>query len=92
MNTFEFRGKQITYDWSWLDEDTFVFQFGDGQLQDEDGDYFIHFEYHVADNEWIVEVFWDGEAAEIGVINNADDYITVEEMETVMNFAEKFME
>lgn len=89
---FDFRGKKVTYDWEWLDDDTFVFQFGDGEFQDEYGDYFIHFEYHVEDNEWIVEVFWNSDAAVIGDINNSDDYITVEEMEMIMDFAEKFME
>ena len=92
MGKFNFRGRKITYSYEWLDDDTFVFQFGDGEFQDEDGDYFIHFEYHVKDNEWVVEVFWDGNAAVIRDINNADDYITVDEMEMVMNFAEQFIE
>ena len=92
MGKFNFRGKEIGYSYEWLDDDTFVFQFGDGEFQDEDGDYFIHFEYHVKDNEWVVEVFWDGDAAVIRDINNADDYITVDEMEMVMNFAEQFIE
>ena len=92
MGKFNFRGREITYSYEWLDDDTFVFQFGDGEFQDEDGDYFIHFEYHVKDNEWVVEVFWDGDAAIIRDINNADDYITVDEMEMVMNFAEQFIE
>ncbi len=87
LGRFDFRGNQITYDWEWLDDDTFVFQFGDGEFQDEDGEYFIHFEYHVKDNEWIVEVFWDADVAVIGNINNADNYITVKEMEQVIKFA-----
>ena len=91
MGKFKFREKEIAYSYEWLDDDTFVFQFGDGEFQDENGDYFIHFEYHVKDNEWVIEVFWDGDVAVIGDINNADDYITVEEMEMVMNFAEQFM-
>ena len=66
MGKFNFRGREITYSYEWLDDDTFVFQFGDGEFQDED-------------------------AAVIGDINNADDYITVEEMKMVMNFVKQFI-
>lgn len=92
IGKFNFRGKKVTYGYKWLDDDTFIFQFGDGEFQDEDGDYFIHFEYHAKDNVWVVKVFWDDDTAVIGDINNTDDYITVDEMESIINFAEHFME
>ena len=36
MGKFNFRGKEIAYSYEWLDDDTFVFQFGDGEFQDKD--------------------------------------------------------
>lgn len=41
IGKFKFIEKEISYSYEWLDDDTFVFQFGDGEFRDEDGDYFI---------------------------------------------------
>lgn len=90
---FDFRDQKITFDYNWLDDDTFIFQFGDDQLTDSDGlEYFIHFEYHLADDEWIVEIFWDDDATEVIGFDGSDEYITEQEIEQVKEFAKQFME
>lgn len=35
---------------------------------------------------------WESDRAVIGELNEPDKYITVDEMETVMNFAEQFID
>lgn len=92
--TFNFRGQEISYQWNWLDDDTFVFQFGDGEFHDADGDFFIHFEYHVTDNEWIIEVWWEDDNIDINELDkfDADEFITEQEIEEVKKFAKQFMD
>lgn len=88
---FTFRNRKISYDYSWLDDEIFCFSLGDGDFQDEDGDYYIEFEYYATENDWTISIVWDGDKAVIGELNEPDRYITVDEMETIMNFAEQFM-
>lgn len=89
---FTFRGREISYDYSWIDDEIFVFSLGDGEFKDEDGDYYIEFEYYVPENDWTISIIWESDRAVIGELNEPDKYITVDEMETVMNFAEQFID
>lgn len=89
VGVFDFRGRPMAFDYVWQDNDTFVFQFGDGEFTDRDGnDYFLHLEYHVADNEWVTEVFWQDEAHVIG-FPGSDEYITRDEVEQVKKFIDR---
>lgn len=90
MKPFIFRNQKVGYDCSWSDEDTFGFDFGDGEFVDSEGNgYFIRFEYHVSDDEWIVEVWWENDFVNINnlSLSDADEYITVQEIQEVKNFA-----
>lgn len=91
MNKFAFRGQEISYQWNWLDDDAFIFQFGDGEFSDLESEYFIHFEYHVADDEWLITIWWEDD--NINELNkcDADEYITETEIEEVKKFAKQFM-
>lgn len=88
-----FRGEKVSYGWAWDDADTFGFDFGDGDFTDSEGDeYFIRLEYHVADDEWIVEIWWeDVNVINVNEVSFADDYITKDEIEKVKEFAKQFM-
>lgn len=55
-----FRGVNYTYSWNWLDEDTFVLQFGDGELKDLEGDdCFILLEYHIKEDNFIIQSWYE---------------------------------
>lgn len=90
INKFDFRKKKISYSWNWIDNDTFVFQFVDGEFKDLESDYFIHFEYHKADNEWVISVWWEDDNEVIG-FDGSDEYITKQEIEEVKEFAKQFI-
>ena len=92
LEKFLFRGQMVSYMYNWSDEDTYGFDFGDGEFKDSEGlDYFIHLEYHVADDEWIVEVFWEASAEALG-FEGSDEYLTEEEKEEVIAYAKQFIE
>lgn len=93
MNKFDFRGRKISYQWNWLDDDTFIFQFGDGEFEDLEGDYFIHFEYHVADDEWLITIWREDDNININELDkcDADEYITETEIEEVKKIARRLM-
>lgn len=78
-----FRGNEVSCSMSWPDDYTFAFDIGDGEFTDSDGDdYFIHFEYHAYDDEWVVEVCFENEALQVG-FPGSDKYITEEEIQYV---------
>lgn len=81
-----FRGKLLENSYSWPDKDTFMFQFGDGELFDKTGDsYFIHMEFHIPEKKWITTIFWEYDHAEAGSFDS-DEYITPEEVENVKDY------
>ncbi len=65
----KFDGKEINYVPSGqINEGVFIFDLGDGELKDVEGDdYFLHLEYIKDKNEWIEEIWFD------------DDYILFKE-------------
>lgn len=84
MNTYPFRGKQLSYDLHWLDDFTFIFDFGDGDLYDEDGDsYFIHCEYHTDDDTFEFEIWYECCTIDF---NPSNEFLTLEEKEEIMKF------
>lgn len=95
MDKMKFRNEEVSYMYGWLDADTFGFDFGDGEFTDPDGlNYFIRFEYHTKNKEWIVEIWWEDDSICINKLNkiNADKYITVHEIEKVKTFIKQFMD
>ena len=60
-NTINFMNKIIHYgNIGWSDANTFVIDFGDGELTDEWGDdYFIHVEYHPKELNFIISVWYE---------------------------------
>lgn len=95
IRKFNFREKEISYSYEWFDEDTFGFDFGDGDFTDsEDMDYFIRLEYHVSDDEWIAEIWWEDESIGIDELDksDADEFITEQEIAEVKEFAKQFVE
>lgn len=90
-DSFVFRGNSVSFGWHWSDEDTFGLDFGDGEFVDSQGqDYFIHFEYHVKDNIWVIEVWWEDEALPIG-FSDSEKYITEKEIDDVKAIATEIM-
>lgn len=62
MSTFYIKDKEVSCNYLWRDVITFVFDIGDGDLVDSDGDnYFIHVEYHVDTDKYVYEIWWDDE-------------------------------
>ena len=91
LDDFIFRGQKTSNEYKWLNTDTLVFDFGDGEFTDsEENDYFLHFEYHVADNKWIIEIWWEDDNIDILELDecDADEYITREEIKRVKSFLE----
>jgi hypothetical protein len=81
-----FRGKKVSYGYSWSDDDTFGFDLGDGEFVDsEDLEYFIRLEYHDDDGKWIVEIWWEDNSINIEEldVSDANEYITRDEIEEV---------
>lgn len=94
MNKFKFRNEEVSYMCAWSDSDTFGFDFGDGEFTDsENMDYFIRFEYHVKEDEWIVEIWWENDSINIDELDksDADDFITEQEIEEVKEFARQLI-
>lgn len=92
MKTILFRENEIPYYINWLDDVTFVFWFGEEIFTDSEGyDYFIHFEYHLDEKDWVIEIFWEEEFALLDDIKNSDEYITADEIENIKSIAEKEM-
>lgn len=59
MRTYNFRGQEMECEFHWLDDSTFVFQFGDGELEDVDGDEcFLMCEYHVDTDKYVILVWY----------------------------------
>ena len=70
-----FRGRYIPFYITWVDSVTFTMQIGEGEFEDSAGEhYFIQFEYHI---------YWDLEYAYIEELENADEYITQEEIKEI---------
>lgn len=92
MKTILFRENEIPCYINWLDDVTFVFWFGEEIFTDSKGDnYFIHFEYHLAEKESVIEIFWEEDSALLNDIKNSDEYITADEIENIKSIAEKEM-
>lgn len=57
-----YKGIELTYGADgWLDDITYCCDFGDGQLTDNDGNYFIHVEYHKNEDKWMFEFWYEDE-------------------------------
>lgn len=41
MDKFIFKNKEIGYSCNWLDKNTFIFEFGDGEFIDDEDDIFL---------------------------------------------------
>lgn len=94
METIKFRNEEVSCMYGWSDDDTFRFDFGDGEFVDsEENDYFIHFEYHISDNKWIVEIWWEDDSIGIDELDkvDADEYITKQEIKEIKALVEKLM-
>lgn len=94
MDKLNFRNKEISYAYGWADDETFGFDFGDGEFVDSDNmEYFIRFEYNQTHNEWVIEIWWECSYANINELDKsiADAYITEQEIEEIKDFAKKFM-
>lgn len=90
--TLLFREQEIQYYTNWLDDDTFELWFGENIFIDSDGDdYFIHIEYHLDDNEWVIEIYFEEEFVLIEDFINPDEYITKKEIEEIKKIAIKEM-
>lgn len=88
-----FRGKIMSCNTNWLDDDTFQMWFGEGIFKDYEGDsYLIKFEKHLKDNEWVVEIIWEDDCTTINQICNADDYITANEIWKIERICEKMIQ
>ena len=60
MEKFIFKSKETSYSWNWLDKNTFVFDFGDEEFIDAEGDnFFFHCEYHCQIQKFIFEIYWE---------------------------------
>lgn len=59
MRKFVLKNQKIGYSWYWLDKNIFVFDFGDGEFTDVEGDDFFHYEYHLDNNNFIFEIYWE---------------------------------
>lgn len=82
MKKFIFRGKETGYAWHWMDKNTLVFDFGDGEFTDAEGDaFFMHCEYHADSGESVFTVCWDEDSMEAG-----PDYISDSEKEYAVQF------
>ena len=89
-STFKFRNQRVSFEYHWLDDNTFIFQFGDGELTDPEGDnYFLHFEYHLMENKWIITIWWENENICIDELDQTDvqAFITREEILEVKKIA-----
>lgn len=79
-----FRGRYIPFYITWVDSVTFTMQIGEGEFEDSaEEHYFIQFEYHINEKKWIVAIYWDLEYAYIEELENADEYITQEEIKEI---------
>lgn len=87
MEKFIFKSKETSYSWNWLDKNTFVLDFGDGEFIDSDGDiFFIHCEYHLDNQEFIFEIYWED------FVMEADkNYISDSDKENVKKFIKQLM-
>lgn len=95
MEKLNFRNQEVSYIYHWLDDDTFIFDFGDGEFTDSENlAYFLHLEYHVKDNEWVIEIWWEDDTLGIDELDkmDSDEYITEQEVEEVKEFAKKFID
>ena len=88
MEKFIFKNKETSYNWNWLDENTFILDFGDGEFIDADGDsFFIHCEYHLDNQKFIFEIYWED------FIMEADEnYISDSDKEYIKQFIRKLIE
>lgn len=94
METIKFRNKEVFFMYNWLDDDTFTLDFGDGEFVDsEENNYFIHIEYHVTDNKWIIEIWWEDDNISIDELDkiNADEYVTEQEIKEIKALVEQLM-
>ena len=63
---FIFRGEKINYNKGWIDDDTYIFQFGENKLKDNSGDNcFILVEYHKSNGKYIIQCWYDDEIVAI---------------------------
>lgn len=85
---FIFKGEDISYNYCWLDSDTFVFEFGDGKFIDTDGDnYFFHCEYHLSNKKYLFEIWWEDDIkfADINCMSNSEKEEIIQFMQVLMN-------
>lgn len=92
MKPFVFRGKETSYDYAWNVDNSFVFDFGDGDKDfiDNEGDsYFIHCEYESdnPDTQFWFEQWWEDESTEADF-----EIVTEEEREYIKQFMMELME
>lgn len=96
--TFKFRNKYLKSDYSWLDKDTLVFQFGEGEIKDKNGDEcFVLGEYHYDTEKFIIQVWYEDDAFTIysqyedSELDNVSDFFELSEKE-VNNIIERMQE
>ena len=77
-NTVKFNNQTVGYVFSgWRDDDeVFLFDFGDSELVDRDGDdYYVHLEYHSEENRWVEEIWWEDEYLSFGEWTGANNQL-----------------
>lgn len=73
------RDKKLSYSYSWVHESRLIFDIGDGELSDKDGNYFIHISYETENDDCSFYLFWDDDM--IRLKESSEDYLTEQEME-----------
>lgn len=62
--------------YNYIDNVTFCFDFGEGELVDKDGDsYFVHVEYHLNTGEWVFENWYEDETCKADLDPGEERYI-----------------
>mgnify|MGYP003330708417 CR=1 FL=1 len=60
-----FRNQNLHYGFEIVGDEFVRFDFGDGELKDEDDDnYFIHVEHHLDTDEWVFEYWYEHDVLE----------------------------
>lgn len=81
--TYFIKGKEVSCMHHWLDDNTFVFDIGDGDLTDSNGeDYFIHAEYHTDEDKFVFEIWWEDDYY-LDVNDCQEELLTEHEMEVI---------
>lgn len=85
-NYIEFREKQLKFCYNYLDDNTFCLDFGDGELSDEDGKFFVHCEKHLDNGEFVFELWYED-----SVVVDNNIFLTLEEKTQLMQFIENIL-